>query len=476
MRLWPSPSQRINWRQTLRQCLQWCGLAALLAVAHGAHAQTGAQAGAPSAEQQADWLRKADAATPRGPLFAFSKDGKTHYLFGSLHVGKPEFLPPDWGVNAPLAYASAIALEVDPSNMGRIQAAIANTAMVKQPGAGLAKLPTALANQLRKAALAQGMGIEQIERVKPWFLANLLGLVAFNRAGFSAEYGSEAFIAGVARGRGVQITDLEGIEMQMQLFDSMPPDVLADYVQDVLRDLNTGNLPRDATRLLAAWESGDLAKLDAVVKDGFKPGKKAEAWFNKHILIERNASMAQMIDQLAAKERCLFVAVGALHLPGDQGLVALLRKAGYVVEPAPRGLAAKPQPRSKSAPETPNPPQKGPAMPSSSELKIEDIVVGNGNTAATGNRVSVHYTGWLYNDGAKGAKFDSSVDRREPFVFELGAGRVIQGWDQGVAGMKVGGKRLLTIPPAMGYGARGAGGVIPPNATLLFEVELLDVK
>jgi len=108
-------------------------------------------------------------------------------------------------------------------------------------------------------------------------------------------------------------------------------------------------------------------------------------------------------------------------------------------------------------------------------LGIKDITVGTGATAAAGSNVTVHYTGWLFNNGAKGAKFDSSKDRGDPFVFPLGKGHVIKGWDQGVAGMKVGGKRELTIPPELGYGSRGAGGVIPPNATLLFEVELLKV-
>jgi FKBP-type peptidyl-prolyl cis-trans isomerase len=109
-------------------------------------------------------------------------------------------------------------------------------------------------------------------------------------------------------------------------------------------------------------------------------------------------------------------------------------------------------------------------------LKYTDTKMGDGVTARAGNKVSVHYTGWLSNNGAKGKKFDSSVDRGQPFQFTLGAKQVIAGWDEGVAGMKVGGARTLTIPPELGYGARGAGGVIPPNATLIFDVELLQVQ
>ncbi|HET9963472.1 MAG TPA: FKBP-type peptidyl-prolyl cis-trans isomerase [Nitrospiraceae bacterium] len=107
-----------------------------------------------------------------------------------------------------------------------------------------------------------------------------------------------------------------------------------------------------------------------------------------------------------------------------------------------------------------------------SGLKYVDLVVGTGREAAVGDQATVHYTGWLTD----GKKFDSSVDRREPFSFPLGSGRVIRGWDEGVVGMKVGGKRKLTIPPQLGYGSRGAGGVIPPNATLVFDVELLEVR
>jgi FKBP-type peptidyl-prolyl cis-trans isomerase FkpA len=113
------------------------------------------------------------------------------------------------------------------------------------------------------------------------------------------------------------------------------------------------------------------------------------------------------------------------------------------------------------------------------ELQKIDTKIGTGREAESGFNVTVHYTGWLYDPKAedkKGTKFDSSVDRGQPFNFFLGGGQVIQGWDEGFAGMKIGGKRTLIIPPEMGYGARGAGGVIPPNATLIFDVELLDVK
>ncbi len=142
-------------------------------------------------------------------------------------------------------------------------------------------------------------------------------------------------------------------------------------------------------------------------------------------------------------------------------------KAGQKTE------AVKPAPKAE-APEAAKKESK--MVKTESGLEYEDLVVGTGASPEPGQTCVMHYTGWLWVNGAKGTKFDSSVDRGRPFEFPIGRGRVIKGWDEGVATMKVGGKRTLLIPPQLGYGTRGAGNVIPPGATLLFEVELLGVK
>ena len=159
--------------------------------------------------------------------------------------------------------------------------------------------------------------------------------------------------------------------------------------------------------------------------------------------------------------------------PKSRGLMVLIAIAVVllvvgVVKTLQAGIAAPPAAVSPVAP-----------VASNQGLQMTDVKQGSGAEAIVGKTVVVHYTGWLYDAAApenKGQKFDSSRDRGDPFDFPLGAGHVIKGWDQGVAGMKVGGQRTLVIPPELGYGARGAGGVIPPNATLVFDVELLDVK
>jgi peptidylprolyl isomerase len=144
----------------------------------------------------------------------------------------------------------------------------------------------------------------------------------------------------------------------------------------------------------------------------------------------------------------------------------LLTLAAFAGAPLARPSAAQPSGTPMSAAFT----------TSGTGLQYKDTVVGTGAQPQTGQTCVVHYTGWLYENGVKGRKFDSSVDRGDPFSFPVGRRQVIAGWDEGVAHMKVGGKRTLIIPPQLGYGARGAGGVIPPNATLMFDVELLGVK
>ena len=160
--------------------------------------------------------------------------------------------------------------------------------------------------------------------------------------------------------------------------------------------------------------------------------------------------------------------------PKGRGLIVLIVIAVVLV-----GLAIVRARSGVAVPAGALPPATAPVSATNQDLKMTDVKVGSGTEAVAGKTVVVHYTGWLYDESApdkKGTKFDSSRDRGDPFTFPLGGGQVIKGWDQGFAGMKVGGQRQLVIPPEMGYGARGAGGVIPPNATLLFDVELLDVK
>ncbi len=161
----------------------------------------------------------------------------------------------------------------------------------------------------------------------------------------------------------------------------------------------------------------------------------------------------------------------ALVISGAASAVAQ-KPAG--AKPASPKAGAKASPGTASAPEAAKKETK--MVKTESGLGYEDLVVGTGASPETGQTCVMHYTGWLFENGAKGAKFDSSVDRNRPFEFPIGRGRVIKGWDEGVATMKVGGKRTLLIPPQLGYGDRGAGNVIPPGATLLFEVELLGVK
>ncbi len=155
---------------------------------------------------------------------------------------------------------------------------------------------------------------------------------------------------------------------------------------------------------------------------------------------------------------------------------AILAFSALALAAAPLGAAPAPDQPKAARPMAETKTKESKMIKTASGLQYEDTVVGTGESPRTGMTCVMHYTGWLWVDGKKGEKFDSSLDRGKPFKFPIGVGRVIKGWDEGVSTMKVGGKRTLLIPPQLGYGERGAGGVIPPNATLLFEVELLGLE
>src|SRR5580658_8529600 len=182
-----------------------------------------------------------------------------------------------------------------------------------------------------------------------------------------------------------------------------------------------------------------------------------------HALVLALVAFAMGCSQSEAPKQDEQPAAAATAQPAGATAAAALQ-AATAAATAPQDTTTTPQPTAAAAA-----PQPGATV---TELKIEDSKIGTGDEAVTGKSVTVHYTGWLTD----GTKFDSSKDHGQPFTFQLGGGQVIKGWDQGVVGMKVGGVRKLTIPPSLGYGDRGAGGVIPPGATLVFEVELLAVN
>jgi len=181
-----------------------------------------------------------------------------------------------------------------------------------------------------------------------------------------------------------------------------------------------------------------------------------------------------MYQRLAALAIAAAVLAAGCNQTSKQSSSSTTTSAGAMTTPPSTPAASAPAttPSTSTTASIPGAPGTGNVHKLPSGLQYDDLVVGSGKMAEAGMNVSVHYTGWLTD----GTKFDSSVDRGQPFVFQLGSGQVIKGWDEGVKGMRIGGKRKLTIPPDMGYGDRGAGGVIPPGATLVFDVELLDVK
>jgi uncharacterized protein YbaP (TraB family) len=285
-----------------------------------------------------------DAAAPRGPLYTFEKAGKTHTLMGTLHIGKPEWFPMDWGVIAPLVGAQALVMEANLADTQELQSAFGKYAVEAPEQPNWAALPEAVRN--KAVALGKELGLPEAEmrKQKPWMAALTLSLLANQRDGLLSGAGTEMFLTGVVTPRGTPILALEGFGKQLALFDGMAPEVKLEFVEQALNDIASGKSKESTAELVRAWESGQLGLLEAALLAEYDHNNKADKFFVEELILKRNREMAEKIDQLAADKR-LFVGVGALHLAGKEGLVELLRAKGYTVKPAPRGLEAKPRAR-----------------------------------------------------------------------------------------------------------------------------------
>jgi uncharacterized protein len=283
-----------------------------------------------------------DAATPRGPLYTFEKNGKVHTLMGTLHIGKPQWFPMDWGVIAPLVSAQALVMEANLADTQDMQSAFAQYA-VEAPGQrNWASLPDKVRSQIFKIGSELNLPEPELRKQKPWMAVLALSVLANQRDGLFAGAGTEIFLTGVVAPRGMPIVALEGFGKQLALFDSMQEEVKQEFIAQAVDDLASGKAKRTTAELVRAWESGQLGLLEAALLGEYDHSSKADQFFLNELILKRNLSMAQSIDELA-KEKILFVGVGALHLAGKQGLVELLRAKGYTVKPAPRGLDAKPK-------------------------------------------------------------------------------------------------------------------------------------
>lgn len=314
--------------------------AALLSVAglHPAHAQT---APTPSPQEIAAAI---DAATPRGPLYTFEKNGKTHTLMGTLHIGKAAWFPMDWGVIAPLVGAQTLVMEANLADANDLQSAYARYALEPQGNPNWQALPKAVREKASDVARELNFPESEVLKQKPWMAALTLSLLAMARDGYTSEAGTEMFLTAVVTPRGTPIVALESFTKQLAIFDGMNEPLKREFVQQALDDIASGKASQTVAELVRAWESGQLGLLEAALLAEYDHNSAPDRFFLEELIYKRNREMAEKIDALAADKR-LFVGVGALHLAGKQGLVELLRAKGYTVKPALRGLEAKPKAR-----------------------------------------------------------------------------------------------------------------------------------
>lgn len=282
-----------------------------------------------SAADPAETLKKMQTAPPRGLLYKITKNGRTAYLFGTIHVGTPDFFPLDLATTQALAQSSELVVELDPTQTDKMQAAMQRYAVIPPSQRRDAQLPPALKQRLLVQATALNMSTEMGETLKPWMSALSLVIGSLQKTGFSPEYAADLYLIGLAKGLNKPITELESIDFQLQLFDSLPRQTQLAFLDETLTQLENGQMVADTQALIDAWLNNDASVLHTLSLKSLRENPKSATWIKKKLFSERNRLMTQKIDQMLKKGSSPFVAVGSLHLTGAEGLPALLKKQGY---------------------------------------------------------------------------------------------------------------------------------------------------
>jgi len=292
------------------------------------------QAVSPSAPVDASpeaMLKKMQAAPARGLFYQITNNGQKAYLFGTLHVGKPDFFPLDRATTQALAESSELAVELDATQTDKLMAATQRYATLPPPQTLDALLPPALAKRLHTQLDALGIPRAAVQGNKPWMAALALTMGAYQQSGYGFEYASELYLIALAQGFNKPITELENIDYQLQLFDSISLPDQQVFLDETLRYLEQGQMPTDIKSIITAWLSGDAEALDRISLKSFRDTPRSGKWVQQKLITERNLSMARTIEQRLAQGHTPFVAVGAMHLIGKDGLPELFKKKGYRV-------------------------------------------------------------------------------------------------------------------------------------------------
>lgn len=283
----------------------------------------------PPAADPAEIWQKMQTAPPRGLLYKVTKNGRTAYLFGTIHVGTPDFFPLDLITTQALAQSSELAVEIDPTQTDKVQSALQRYAVIPASERHNAQFPPVLKQRLLTQLNALNLSAEVAETLKPWMSALTLAIGSMTKAGFSSEYAVDLYLIGLAKELNKPITELESIDFQFQLFDLLSRPTQLAFLDETLTLLENGQMVADTRALIDAWLNNDTSMLQTLSLKSLRENPSSATWMKKKLFSERNQAMVKKINQMLSTGSSPFIAVGSLHLTGADGLPALLKKQGY---------------------------------------------------------------------------------------------------------------------------------------------------